>query len=336
MAMFSRTLLTTLFLIPTALTACASNDETPFGDDPTSTTSGGTTSTGGASSTGGAIGSGGSATGGTTATGGAGGTGGISSGGTTTGGTDPVGDGGTTSTGGSETGGASTGGAAGEEAFNPCPTNGDPCKVLPFGDSITFGVGSTDEGGYRSRLFALTHAANEKMTFVGSQMTGPAQVAGVSFPRNHEGRSGWTIEPGFSDWAGGISSLVPSPAFNTAPHIVLLMIGTNDVNASQGQGTMINRLGSLVDKVVMAAPDALIVLAQITPLGWSPQALSNYNAAIPGFVDTRAAQGQHIIRVDMSTMPKSGLDSDNIHPNNQGYEFMAGVWHDAIKEFLPH
>ncbi len=335
MAMFSKTLLTTLFLIPTALTACASGDETPFEVDSAGSGSGGTSSSGGASSTGGAISSGGTATGGATGTGGASSTDGVSSGGTTTGGADPVGSGGTVSTGGSETGGTSTGGATGEEAFNPCPTNGDPCKVLPFGDSITFGVGSTDEGGYRSRLFALTHAANEKMTFVGSQVTGPAQVAGVSFPRNHEGRSGWTIDPGFSTWAGGISSLVPSPAFNTTPHIVLLMIGTNDVNASQGQGAMISRLGSLVDKIVQAAPDALIVLAQITPLGWSPQALSNYNAAIPAFVDTRAADGQHIIRVDMSKMALSGLDGDNIHPNNQGYDFMAGVWHDAIKEFLP-
>ncbi|MEO6095917.1 MAG: carboxypeptidase-like regulatory domain-containing protein, partial [Fibrobacteria bacterium] len=39
--------------------------------------------------------------------------------------------------------------------YNPCPTNGSPCKILPFGDSITEGVKSSDGGGYRSQLFKL-------------------------------------------------------------------------------------------------------------------------------------------------------------------------------------
>jgi len=39
--------------------------------------------------------------------------------------------------------------------------------------------------------------------------------------------------------------------------------------------------------------------------------------------------------VDMSKMPVADLSSDSVHPNDQGYAFMAGVWYSAIKDFLP-
>jgi lysophospholipase L1-like esterase len=207
---------------------------------------------------------------------------------------------------------------------------------LPFGDSITNGVASTDLGGYRSPLFELVVAANQKVTFTGSQSSGPDQVSGKTFPKNHEGRSGWTIEPGYSSYgSGGISSLVPSPAFSTIPNIVLLMIGTNDVTANTGQSTMTDRLEALLDKVVQTAPNALIVVAKLTPLSWTAAALDAYNAKIPGIAQVRAAKGQHIVSVDMSQMPASGLATDGVHPNDQGYTYMAGVWYAVIKDVLP-
>ncbi|MEO5769623.1 MAG: hypothetical protein ABIS92_14825, partial [Polyangia bacterium] len=129
------------------------------------------------------------------------------------------------------TGGA--GGAGGTVAYAPCPTNGTPCKILPFGDSITEGVRSSDGAGYRSQLFKLIVAASQKVTFTGSLAAGPTQVSGQTFPRMHEGHAGWTIDPGFSEFPnsgyGGISSLVPSPALNGSPHIVLLHIGANEL-----------------------------------------------------------------------------------------------------------
>jgi len=244
-----------------------------------------------------------------------------------------VGEGGESASLGGETGEGGAGGAAG---FEPCPSNGEPCIVLPLGDSITYGMGSSDTGGYRSRLFALAVGAGKTLTFTGSQSNGPSEVAGVTFPRNHEGHSGWTIDPGYSSYgSGGISDLVPSPAFNTIPHIVLLMIGTNDVYAPSGHDTMIDRLEALLDEIVLVAPEALLVLATLTPLGWSTAVLTDYNAAIPGVVAARAELGQHMVAVDMATMPMSGLDDDNVHPNDQGYEFMAETWYAAIAAYLP-
>jgi lysophospholipase L1-like esterase len=206
---------------------------------------------------------------------------------------------------------------------------------LPFGDSITDGVGSTDSAGYRSPLFKLVVAASQKINYVGSRSSGPTTVTGKPFPKNHEGHPGWTIDSGYVSYGDGISTLIPSPAFNTLPHIVLLMIGTNDISGTKGTDTIADRLDVLLGKVVAAAPKALIVVAQVTPIRWNPAALSTYNAKIPTLIQKRAANGQHLVSVDMSKMPAAALSSDGIHPNDTGYAYMADVWYSAIKTYLP-
>ena len=232
----------------------------------------------------------------------------------------------------SQTSGGGTGGSSG---YQPCPTNGDPCIVLPFGDSITDGVGSTDLAGYRTRLFELVVQANQKLIFVGSRSSGPDQISGQQFPKNHEGHPGWTIDSGYVSFGEGISTLIPEPAFNTLPHIVLLMIGTNDVSAEQGTDTIADRLETLLDDVVATAPDALIVVAVPTPISWNPASLQTYSQRIPEIVEERAGQGEHMVTADMSQMPTNNLASDGLHPNDQGYVYMATVWYAAIEGVLP-
>ena len=174
---------------------------------------------------GGATGGGGR--GGTTGSGGAtagsGGRGGAAGGGGRGGTTGGAGAGGTTGAG----GGAST--------YNPCPTNGDPCKVLPLGDSITFGINY--EGSYRVELFKKAVTANQKITFVGTQSNGPATAPGstVPFPKNHEGHSGWTIS-----MIQGVASM----DVQYAPHMILLHAGTNDTYMGDPSG----RAGAPVDR----------------------------------------------------------------------------------------
>ncbi len=220
-----------------------------------------------------------------------------------------------------------TGGAVGTVGYNPCPTNGSPCKILPFGDSITEGAKSSDAAGYRSQLFKLIVAAKQKVTFTGSQASGPAQVSGQPFPRMHEGHSGWTISQ--------ITALVPSPALDGKPNIVLLHIGTNDIG-SRNPAAMAMRLDALVEKIAQGAPDALIVLAQITTARTDNDIRDAYNAMMPAMVQSHAAKGQHIIGVDQNKIPTGGLSSDGVHPDDQGYAYMAGVWYAAIKDLLPN
>jgi lysophospholipase L1-like esterase len=214
-------------------------------------------------------------------------------------------------------------GAAGSPAFLPCPASG-ACIVLPFGDSITDGFGTP--GGYRMELFSLARDDMHEITYVGSQENGPTDVDGVMFPRRHEGHSGWRINQ--------LLDLIPNPGFSTIPHIVLLMIGTNDVINNDALAQAPARLGNLLDDIVETAPDALVVVAKITPMSTSDAQIRAYNDAVPGIVADRVAMGKHLIVVDQYTgFPMNEL-ADGIHPNPAGYTRMAGVWYTAIEPYL--
>src|SRR5579872_87728 len=216
-------------------------------------------------------------------------------------------------------------------AYSPCPSDGGACKVLPLGDSITYGVQYA--GAYRVQLFQDALNAHQNITFVGdsSLANGPTMVGGVPFPQDNDGHSGWTIDQ--------IAGLVPSPALQSNPDILLLMIGTNDMySQTQPVAQAPQRLGSLIDKIVAGDGRALLVVAQITPLAnstWEAQVMT-YNAAIPALVQARAAMGKHVAMVDMHTgfMTSTMLSSDGVHPNMTGYDHMGDVWYAAIKNVL--
>ena len=216
---------------------------------------------------------------------------------------------------------AAAGGGA-VASYQPCPAD-DVCKILPLGDSITYGIGYN--GGYRVELFRKAHADGKRITFTGSLANGPNTVDGATFPRNNEGHSGWKIDQ--------LLPLIPMPALQMPPHIVLLMVGTNDIAQNDQLSDAPKRLGGLLDKLAMNAPNALIVVAKLTPLSRS-NAVQTYNTAIQPVVQERAAAGKHVLLVDQfSGFPISEL-GDGVHPNQKGYERMAGVWYQAIAPLL--
>lgn len=290
------------------------------------------TGVGGASSAG--AGFGGAGVAGTS--GGGAGSGGIAFGGAGAGGASN----GTAGAGGSagQGGGAGTGGVA---AFNPCPEAGAPCIVMPLGDSITDGVGSSAPGGgYRVQLFHDAVQAHKALTFVGSATdpNGPGMVDGKTFPRNHEGHPGYTIDN--SATTSGISPLVDQSVATNHPQIILLMIGTNDLSDLANAPA---RLAPLLDRIINDAPNALLVVAQINPTrdDGANSIIRTYNDAIAGLVQTRAANGKHITTVDMyaaitaQTNYRTDLMSDFLHPNDAGYVIMGNVWYAAIQSYLP-
>jgi lysophospholipase L1-like esterase len=140
----------------------------------------------------------------------------------------------------------------------------------------------------------------------------------------------------------GLLPLMAPNAKQYMPHIVLVMIGTNDINDQLEVATAPDRLASLIDDTSAAAPDALVVVAQLIPtrtdsLNVEVQA---YNAAIPAMVSARANAGKHITTVDMysafTANPnyKNALLFDGLHPNDAGYALMAQVWYRAISKYL--
>ncbi|WP_437841332.1 SGNH/GDSL hydrolase family protein [Sorangium sp. So ce1153] len=301
-------------------------------DSPGTTT--GTTSGSGTASGGGSPGSSGSsATSGGAAGGGAGGAGSGGMDGVSDGGGGTAGDGGGGTAGNGGAGGSA--GAGGGPAFQPCPASG-PCKIMPFGDSITQGFNVA--GGYRAPLFHLALEADRDITFVGSASDySVPMVDGVTFPRNHEGHGGWTIEGN-----NGIAKLVGTSIPNYQPNIITLMIGTNDINGNINLADAPNRLGKLLDSIFMRDPNILVVLAQIVPTrtDGTNNAIMAYNAAMPDLVSTRVSMGQHIVLVDMytaftnDTNYRQTLLGDNLHPNQAGYNRMADVWFEALSPYL--
>ena len=240
------------------------------------------------------------------------------------------------------------GGSDASTTFNPCPAAGTACKIMPLGDSITWGVGSSGSGGgYRVPLFRLALMNNELITFVGhgtandpDAPNGPSTVDGVAFPRNHEGYSGYTIDTGGG--RTGISTIIDAAFMANTPHIVLLMIGTNDVNISFDLANAPTRLANLIDRILAYIPNGLLVLARITPTQDDTvnARAQTYNNAMPGLVQTRVAAGKHIVLVDMyaaftaNANYKTMLMNDTLHPNDTGYMVMAQTWYAAIRDYL--
>jgi lysophospholipase L1-like esterase len=215
---------------------------------------------------------------------------------------------------------------------------------MPLGDSITWGVGDEGNGGYRGPLFALTVAAGQNITFTGSLSNGPTTVSGQPFPQKNEGHSGWGISQvtPYSGGNAGIATVIPSPGFEASsggiPHIILLHIGTND-EGSFSAAEMTSDLSGFLDQLIDSAPGAYLVVAQIIPLGYGTNdKIRTYNDSILGLVQERASAGKHITVVDMYTgfNASSMLDSDSIHPNASGYQFMADHWYSVIETLLPN
>ncbi len=342
----------------------SSSSRAGSGGRQTSSSTGGTGGTAGKSSSsstyvtggckcGGTGGTGGTATGGTggTVTGGStGGTGGTVTGGST-GGNSQGGVGGTASTGTSPGPDAGVDGAPDAQSSNPdsstasgfCPTDGSACKLMPFGDSITDGIGSSG-GGYRVPLFKLALNDSKGITFVGNSKNGPGTVTvngqTISFPQSHEGHSGWTIKDGGG--RDGIYDLVDNTMKTNSPHIILLMIGTNDVNINLDLSNAPKRMGELLDKIIEQAPKALIVVAKLVPTtnDTTNGRVRTYNDGIATEVQSRISAGKNLKMVDMyaaftaNSNYKTALMNDELHPKDAGYSVMAQIWYDAIKSYL--
>ncbi len=234
--------------------------------------------------------------------------------------------------GGASAGGAGTGGAGG----GYCPTTaGTPCNIMPVGDSITEGCCTAPMGGYRIELFhqALTNQKN--VTFVGTLTNGPGTVDGQTFPQKHEGHGGWKI----SQIAGVIDNAISS----SKPHIVLLKIGTNDINGNDDIANAPTRLANLIDQICKDAPNALLVVSAIIPTtnDGTNNNVRSYNTAIKAKAEAAAAAGKHVVFVDnyqafaQNSSYKTALMADGLHPNTAGYVVLGDSFYGVISSYLP-
>lgn len=187
-------------------------------------------------------------------------------------------------------------------------------KIMPLGDSITDGL--TVPGAYRIELWKKLVAAKYTVDFVGSMSNGPSTLG----DRDHEGHSGWTIAQ--------IDAQINKWLKAYQPRTILLHIGTNDMY--QSPATAPARLGTLIDHITTQAPQAEVFVATIIPFPMGAQAVSTYNAQIPGIVKARADAGKNVHLVDMFPKLTSADLADGVHCNATGYGKMAAAWYDAL------
>lgn len=111
-----------------------------------------------------------------------------------------------------------------------------PLRVLPLGDSITNGVGSTDKNGYRELFVEM------------AEQGGPVQMIGSregrgDMPKNESHNDGWN---GYT--INAISQKADN-ALRAKPNLVLLLAGTNNMNNASQAATAPSDIRNLIDKV---------------------------------------------------------------------------------------
>ncbi|MFI5617676.1 GDSL-type esterase/lipase family protein [Streptomyces sp. NPDC051567] len=187
--------------------------------------------------------------------------------------------------------------------------------VMPLGDSITLGVGSNTRTGYRPALARSLATDVRTVEFVGSQQDADGT--------RHEGHSGWRIDQ--------IQANIEPWLAEAKPNVVLLHIGTNDMNRNYQVATAPQRLGGLLDQIHAASPDTTVVVASLVPAvdRAVQERVDAYNRAIPGIVADRAQRGYKISQVSMSALTTSDLN-DRLHPNNSGYVKMGNAFRGGI------
>jgi Ca2+-binding RTX toxin-like protein len=202
-------------------------------------------------------------------------------------------------------------------------------KVMPFGDSITYGVISSgtvkneQSGGYRIYLWNDLLGSDLAVDYVGSLLSGPS-----SFPdRDNAGFRGETI-----DYLNSVDANLLS---TYQPDVVLLMIGTNDAKTDTA-AQMISQLRSLLISIATNDPNATIFVAQIPPAYASardPAVIQQYNAMIPGLIE-ELNDTYKVVLVDTSDLTLADITAppadSGVHPTAAGYEKLAADFYNAM------
>jgi len=188
-----------------------------------------------------------------------------------------------------------------------------PLRILPIGDSITEGYYSTTGNGYRLDLLHLLSSRQAK--YIGTQKSGTMENS------EHEG------------YGGAIISEIAErsrTALTMRPNIALLLAGVNDINRQTDVPGAPKRLMALVEQILTACPDAVVLVAQLTPFWYRQEEINVFNDEIELYLKEMIASGRHIVMVKMDSLKDIDM-ADGLHPNDFGYARMAENWLKGIK-----
>ncbi|PLN80097.1 SGNH hydrolase [Aspergillus taichungensis] len=193
-------------------------------------------------------------------------------------------------------------------------------RTMPLGASITFGLKSTDENGYRGWLRRQMRFAGWEVNMVGSVKAGEME------DNDNEGHSGFIVE----DVAKEAEKTIPQ-----APNLILINAGTNDAIQDEQISTIHKRMNALLDRLYTTIPNTTIILSTLLPNGLDgvQPRIDRINAQYRDIVRARRQKNERIVLAEMAEFIKlSDLVDDKTHPTDAGYKKMAAVWWDAIEQ----
>lgn len=213
-------------------------------------------------------------------------------------------------------------GPAGASApAGPAPPGPVALRVMPMGDSITFGTGSSTGAGYRTGMRELLVAGGRPADLVGDRRSGTGPDP------DHEGVPGAVI----AEIAARSRVSVP---FHR-PDVVTLHAGTNDLNRDVDPAGAPARLGALIDRILAGSPGVTVLVATLVPAR-SPATqarIGRYNEQVMRLAEGRRRAGQRVRPVSMAGVTPADL-ADALHPSDAGYRTMAAAFHAAIEQSI--
>ncbi len=102
------------------------------------------------------------------------------------------------------------------------------------------------------------------------------------------------------------------------PNVVLLHIGTNDMDQNYDPDAAPERLGGLMDQVTTAAPGVTVLVSSVVPFK-DPQVerrVEKFNVAVPRIVAERRNKELAVGYVGMGDITTTDI-ADRLHPPSQ-------------------
>ncbi len=221
---------------------------------------------------------------------------------------------------------------------------GDTLKVHPLGDSITRGKAGDNYRHYlKSKLRTeakieidyvgqCTHAADVGSTWEDQQDLYNLLEGDVE----HDGWGGLTIQQltDMSNNTKGYPKKTVEQLIDDSPaDVILLMIGTNNKFFAQYSEGAEEALKTLIGRIVDTT-DTYLIVSTIPPtsLTLTNGRIEEFNATVPGTVDSFKTLGKNISFIDINSYmdPVADILDDFAHPSPSGNEHIADGWYDAL------
>ncbi len=218
---------------------------------------------------------------------------------------------------------------------------------MPLGNSIT--EDASGWASYRCWLWKELTDSGYCVNLVGSRtgvwLSPPrGQIASAcpydEFDENHEGHYGWEANELLYGSTGTLFSYpgnltVWLPAVTGRPDIVLVQIGTNDVDRGDGAASTRDEIGWIIDTLRAYQPSVIVLVAQLTPAASPLAAIDTLNGLLPALVASKSTVQSPVFLVDQHTGFSTTTDlRDNFHPTESGERKIAHNWAVALMPIL--